>query len=300
MSEESPADSFNVKVDVVNSDNVHNTIFKSLVDSLNPNSRRQFNIDYNTISGTGAESFYISIDPENKIPELYKDNNVFSVPFYVKSDTSHPTLNVTFDGINIMDGDYISSNPKIKIELSDNSAVPVTDTSAASIFLNGRPVYYSLNQTNISYNFNASNPKYVVTYIPNLQDGEYNLRVLGKNSKGAVVDSVGYNKSFTVLGEPKLLNVYNYPNPFSKETYFTFKLTQVPDELKIRIFTVAGRLVREIEKKSSDLNYDFNRIYWDGRDQDGDRLANGVYFYKITLVKGDKKDNVVQKMAIVR
>ncbi len=57
----SPADSFNVKVDVVNSDNIHNTIFNSLVDSLNPNSRKQFSVDYNTISGTGGKSFYINI-----------------------------------------------------------------------------------------------------------------------------------------------------------------------------------------------------------------------------------------------
>ena len=296
----SPADSFNVKVDVVNPDNVHNTIFNSLVDSLNPGSRREFNVAYNTISGTGAKSFYINIDPENKIDELYKDNNVFSVPFFVKSDTSHPTLNVTFDGINIMDGDYVASNPKIKIELSDNSPLPVTDTSAVSIYLNGNPVYYSLNQTEISYSFNSSNPKYVVTYAPVLKDGEYSIKVIGKNSVGTLVDSAGYNKSFSVIGEPKLLNVYNYPNPFPKDTYFTFKLTQIPDELKIRIYTVAGRLVKEIEKHASDLNYDFNKIYWDGRDQDGDMLANGVYFYKITLVKGDKKDNVIQKMAIVR
>ena len=294
------ADSFNVKVDAVNSDNVHNTVFNSLVDSLNPNSRRQFNINYNTISGAGAKSFYISIDPENKIHELYKDNNVFSIPFFVKSDTSHPTLNVTFDGINIMDGDYVSSNPEIKIDLSDNSPLPITDTSAVSIYLDGNHVYYGSNQSAISYSFNSSNPKYVVTYAPVLKDGEYSIKVIGKNSVGTLVDSAGYNKSFSVIGEPKLLNVYNYPNPFPKDTYFTFKLTQIPDELKIRIYTVAGRLVKEIEKHASDLNYDFNKIYWDGRDQDGDMLANGVYFYKITLVKGDKKDNVIQKMAIVR
>ena len=296
----STADSFNVKVYVVNSDNVYNTVFNSLVDSLNPNSRRQFNIDYNTISGTGAESFYISIDPENKIPELYEDNNVFSIPFFVKSDTSHPTLNVTFDGINIMDGDYVSSNPKIKIELSDNSPLPVTDTSAVSIYLDDNPVYYSSHQSTISYSFNSANPKYVVTYVPSLKDGEYNIKIIGTNSAGTLVDSSGYNKSFAVMGEPKLLNVYNYPNPFPNDTYFTFKLTQIPDELKIRIFTVAGRLVKVIEKHASDLNYDFNRIYWDGLDQDGDMLANGVYFYKITLVKGDKKDNIIQKIAIVR
>ena len=296
----SPADSFKVNVDVVNSDNVHKTIFNTIIDSLNPNSRREFKVDYNTISGTGSKLFYISIDPDNRIPELYKDNNVFDIPFYVQSDTSRPTLNVTFDGINIMDGDYVSSNPKIKIELYDNSHVPITDTSAAAIYLNGNPVYYASNQSSLTYTFNSANPKFVATYVPALKDGEYDLKIIGKNSVGTLADSAGYNRAFTVMGEAKLINVYNYPNPFSKDTYFTFKLTQIPDELKIRIYTVAGRLVKEIKKHASDLNYDFNKIYWDGRDQDGDMLANGVYFYKITLVKGDKKDNIIQKIAIVR
>ena len=297
---DSPADTFSVKVELINSDNSKELISQSNVNQLKPYERKNFTITYPSGINGGSKSFLITIDPRNKIPELYKDNNVFNVPFYVKSDTSHPTLNVTFDGINIMDGDYVSSNPKIKIELSDNSLFPITDTSAVTIYLNGNPVYYALNQSAISYSFNATNPKYVVNYAPALKDGEYNIRILGKNSVGTFVDSSGYKKSFTVLGEPKLLNVYNYPNPFSKDTYFTFKLTQVPDELKIRIFTVAGRLVKEIDKYTPDLNYDFNKIYWDGRDQDGDMLANGVYFYKITLVKGDKKDNVIQKMAIVR
>jgi flagellar hook assembly protein FlgD len=74
----------------------------------------------------------------------------------------------------------------------------------------------------------------------------------------------------------------------------------VPDELKIRIFTIAGRLIKEIVKKSNELNYDFNRIYWNGRDEDGDILANGVYLYKIIMKKGNKTDTFINKIAILR
>jgi flagellar hook assembly protein FlgD len=74
----------------------------------------------------------------------------------------------------------------------------------------------------------------------------------------------------------------------------------LPDELKIYIYTIAGRLVKIITKNSSQLKYDFNTIYWDGRDEDGDLLANGVYLYKIIMKKGDKTDNIIQKLAIVR
>jgi hypothetical protein len=295
-----PADSFNVKVDVVNSDNSHNTIFQSIVDSLNPNSRRMFNVSYNSSSGSGAKSFYIDIDPDNKVSELYKDNNIYSVPFYVKPDTSRPSLQVEFDGRSIMDGDYVSSNPKIKVELNDPSLLPISDTSAVSIFLNDEPVYYAANMSPLSYKFSSSNPKFEATYTPTLKDGVYILKVIAKNPLSSLTDTTSYIKSFTVSNEPKLLYVYNYPDPFKSDTYFTFKLTQVPDKLEIRIFTIAGRLIRDIKVNGSGLKTDFNSIHWDGRDQNGDLLANGVYLYKINMSLNGKTSSVIQKLAIVR
>jgi hypothetical protein len=65
-----------------------------------------------------------------------------------------------------------------------------------------------------------------------------------------------------------LLQVFNYPNPFSDNTYFTFELRGIipPQEFKIKIFTVAGRLIREINVPTSSLQIGFNKIPWDGRD----------------------------------
>ncbi|MHB8580996.1 MAG: C25 family cysteine peptidase [Ignavibacteriaceae bacterium] len=296
---EVPADSFNVLVDVNNPDNSMNKIYETLVDSLNPGSRRLFNIKYTPMSA-GNNNFYINIDPDNNIPELYKDNNVFSIPFYVKSDTSAPSLKITFDGNNIIDGDYISNHPKIKIALYDPSNLSITDTSAVSIFLNGNPVYYSNNISSLTYQYNSSNPKYIATYIPTLADGNYTLTVKGKNALGRSVDSTGISRNFVVSSKFNIQEVYNYPNPFSGGTYFTFKLPQMPDELDIFIYTVAGRLIKKIIVYSSQLNYNFNKIYWDGRDEDGDLLANGVYFYQVVIKRAGSTDHVIQKLAIVR
>jgi len=59
-------------------------------------------------------------------------------------------------------------------------------------------------------------------------------------------------------------------------------------------------LIREIKLTSSDLKYDFNKIYWNGRDEDGDVLANGVYLYKVIMKAGNKTEDVTQKLAIVK
>ncbi|MGB5287879.1 MAG: FlgD immunoglobulin-like domain containing protein, partial [Ignavibacteriaceae bacterium] len=248
--------------------------------------------------GSGTKSFLINIDYNHDIGELFEDNNFYSVPFYIRPDTTTPTLAITFDGNDILDGEYISPKPIIHIELTDQSLLPITDPTSVLVYLNDELI--PPDTTILNYQFSTTNPKVTVDFTPILEDGEYSLRVLWKDSQGNIVDSSGVEKFFLVSDEAKLLNVYNYPNPSSGETHFTFKLTQIPEEIRIKIFTIAGRLVREIKLNSSDLKYDFNKIFWNGRDQDGDVLANGVYLYKVIMKAGDKTEDVTQKLAIVK
>lgn len=295
---ESWADSFKVRVEVVKSDHTREKIFEQMVDSLSSEKRKLFNVSCNTASITGSRSFLITIDPDNKITELYKDNNLYSVPFYVKANKAPSSIKLTFDGNDILNGDYVSSNPDIKVELTDLSLIPISDTGHIQLFLNNKRI--SLSNKEISYSFSSSNPKFVVDYKPALSDGAYTLKVIGTNSTGQVIDSTGVVRQFLVSAQAQLLYVYNYPNPFSSETYFTFKLTQIPDELKIKIFTVSGRMIKELAVPHGNLNYDFNRIEWDGRDDDGDLVANGVYLYKVIIKKGTETIQAIQKLAVVR
>jgi hypothetical protein len=295
---DSRADSIKVTVDVIMSDSSTQPLYQTVIDTINAESRRLISVNYNPPNGTRSREFIIRIDPDNRINELYKDNNTFIEPFNVKSDTLPASLKITFDNQDILNGDYISANPDIKIELNDPTITPITDTSKVIILLNDKLVYF--NDPVVSYVFNSSNPKMIVNYKPKLNEGPYTLKVFGKDAYGVLFDSTGTIKNFLVSKDAKILYAYNYPDPISKDTYFTFKLTQVPDELKINIYTVAGRLIKQITKISSELNYDFNRIYWDGKDQDGDTPANGVYFYKIIISKDGQNQNITQKMAIIR
>jgi hypothetical protein len=231
---------------------------------------------------------------------LYKDNNFYSIPAFVKTNDKPATMKVTFDGNDIIDGDYISVKPNIKVELNDPSLVPITDTTSIQFYLNGQRLYFANNPNVLVPTYLSANPKLVVNYKPALVSGNYTLKIWTKSVTGQVSDSIVVTRKFQVDSELKLLNVYNYPNPFSKETYFTFKLTQIPDELKIRIFTVAGRLIKEFVFTPAALRYDFNRILWNGRDQDGDLIANGVYLYKIITSKNGENSSVTQKIAVMR
>jgi hypothetical protein len=284
---------------MIKPDNSREIISQGNIDYLLPGTSKSYNIIYSTLGGAGNGSFVVNIDPDNKIREFFKDNNLYTVPFYVKGDTTHPSLRVKIGDSDIFDGDYVSSTPKIRVELNDLTLLPITDSTSIIMTLNDSLIS-DLNNQFVKVYFSPTNPKMVIEYTPKLADGEYVLNVKGRNALGVLTDSAGITRRFLVSAEVKLLDVYNYPNPFKNETYFTFKLTQIPDELKIKIFSVAGRLIKVLYKKSNELNYDFNRIYWDGRDSQGDHLANGVYFYKMIMKKGDKTESVTQKMAIIR
>ena len=102
--------------------------------------------------------------------------------------------------------------------------------------------------------------------------------------------------------ENDIQNIFNIPNPFKDATYFTFELrgTQVPEELLIKIYTVAGRLIKDISIPPSQLNIGLNKFYWDGRDQDGDEVANGLYFYKIVYKNNGIVKTATEKLAKVK
>jgi len=61
-------------------------------------------------------------------------------------------------------------------------------------------------------------------------------------------------------------------------------------------------LIKEIALLPSALgnNLNFVTVHWDGRDEDGDLVANGVYIYKVIMKMGDKVKNITQKLAVVR
>jgi flagellar hook assembly protein FlgD len=77
-------------------------------------------------------------------------------------------------------------------------------------------------------------------------------------------------------------------------------LTNIPEELKISVYTIAGRKIKEIIKNSSDLKVGFNKISWNGKDQDGDIIANGTYLYKIIIKNSDESSQVTQKLSKVK
>ncbi|MCK6612815.1 MAG: C25 family cysteine peptidase [Ignavibacteriaceae bacterium] len=233
---------------------------------------------------------------EHNGQEYYGFNNLLSGKFFVARDSVNPNFNITIDGKEIINGDIISKRPEIVITLRDNSPLPL-DTTLFTLIYDNIPMSYYRDKINFEYT-PYPNSEAKLTWKPTLTRGRHTLDVLAKDASGNFFDSTYKRTVFFVYDVDDIDIIYNYPNPFSSDTYFTFELrgTNTPDEIKIKIFTVAGRQIKEFTIDKSQYAISFNKIYWDGRDQDGDEIANGVYFYKMITKYGDKTKETIKKL----
>jgi len=83
-----------------------------------------------------------------------------------------------------------------------------------------------------------------------------------------------------------------YPNPFNPNTNLSFTLPNAVS-YSMNIYNVAGQLVRSYEDMG---NVGLNVITWDGKDNAGDEVASGIYFYK--LIAGQHQ--ATRKMVILK
>lgn len=271
---------------------------------------------FNTTNSVGENSIWVEFNGVDSLTEKYDQeeqyhfNNIAIKYFYVETDKINPLLNVTFDGIHIMNGDIVSPNPDILIKIKDeNQYLAMQDPNLVSLYLKSPNsndelkimLNDSLNRQQLYWTA-SSLPDNVaeMLFTPRgLKDGIYTLRVGATDASANESGKYDYQISFEVVNKSTITEILNYPNPFSTSTQFVFTLTgaEIPDEVVIQIMTVTGKVVQEIDlTELSHLNIGRNitDYRWDGRDQYGDVLANGVYFYRV-FVKNNGKE--VEKSA---
>ena len=96
------------------------------------------------------------------------------------------------------------------------------------------------------------------------------------------------------LGSPDEFKLYqNYPNPFSSQTTFQYDVAEATS-VKIYIYNTLGQLVKTIDR--GDNSVGTHTVEWDGKNDDGDTLSSGVYFYQLRT----KDFNKTMKMLLVK
>jgi hypothetical protein len=106
------------------------------------------------------------------------------------------------------------------------------------------------------------------------------------------------DKLVTTWGKVKTALYQNYPNPFNPETWIPFSLRE-DSPVRIFIYNQKGQQVRKLDlgkKEAGEYLSKEKAAYWDAKDEEGQRVASGVYYY--TIEASDY--SATKKMAIIK
>ncbi len=270
-------------------------------------------------------------------PEYLSFNNTVVRTFTVGADEKPPEVRVLVDGrplppdpeplVNLQDPSlpFVSARPTIEIEIEDaDAAAPIARPELVEVYLDCDPTDPTRSCPSVPAADTTFHPAGSpgeaarVFYEPDLaaRDTTHTLRVVVRDAAGNVAGGrISYQAHLRVQSELAVRDLYPFPNPMSAHTTFAFQLkgadaAQVT-ELRVRIYTLTGRLIREFDVirnpmllTGGALTIGWNKIRWNGTDADGDRVATGVYLYKVFMDTTEGEINVngggVEKIAVIR
>ena len=217
------------------------------------------------------------------------------------ADTTGPHIDVYLNDLSFQSGDVVAPNASLIVKLSDSSGIN-TSTSGVGHQMTAyltNPAE-TIDLSNYYKGKNNTYKKGTVTYpLAGLAEGSHTLQVKAWDIYNNPSEE---EISFMVKSgnETTMSNIYNYPNPFSSSTIFTFQRNSVdPIDVEIKIYTIAGRCIRVIHNAS--LTSRFVKIFWDGTDAEGAKIANGIYLYRIVArsLSSNNSNEYIGKIARV-
>ncbi len=201
-------------------------------------------------------------------------------------DTLPPDIQLTVGNQkHFIDGAPVDNAPLIQATLTDARGIDYI-TRPVKLELGRFGEYETIAETEYKLTHHPASSQLILTYnSPELEPREYQLRLSASDLDGNMSES---ETDFQVHGQLQLVEPLNYPNPFSMDTTLTCELTRPAESLTVKIYTITGRLIRQLETEAT---AGFIQLKWDGRDDDGNEVANGVYFGKFIVKSLDDDED---------
>tara|TARA_B100001250_G_scaffold393375_1_gene396106 strand:+ start:1351 stop:5055 length:3705 start_codon:yes stop_codon:yes gene_type:complete len=268
------------------------TLFKGLFsfsnETFNANIRIPKDIAYSNLPSKIA--VYIHNHQQEALGFI---ENIIIIGGEETNDISGPKITFeTTSGKKLSEGDHFYLNEKINIKLSDPLGINITNEIGHEIIIFDFKNDVSTNMTNnFFYDLNSITDG-LIQYDT---DSKKNIDIMVRAWDNANNPS---ERTITLKGiesgQLKILNIYNYPNPFLTTTQFSFEITKKSD-LEIDIFTLSGRKIKHL--KYTDANAGFKIVDWNGKDIYGGEIAKGVYLYRIKATSDNSTVSHIGKCA---
>ncbi|MFO7841728.1 MAG: C25 family cysteine peptidase [Fidelibacterota bacterium] len=195
-------------------------------------------------------------------------------------ENTAPDIEVNLNAREILTRGYVSERSDFSVILRDEYGVnPLPEFW--NVLLDGEEI----ERDDISIIRDDNIQEMGLNFQLNMDVGEHTLQIVAHDLVGNRAESEEFQIVYT--GESRLINYGNFPNPFTIKTTFIYELTEQFDDLRISIYTLSGRKIYTMsvqENAITDLplqSIGYHEIPWYGKDEFGNTVANGVYFYVI-------------------
>ncbi|MBY5957891.1 type IX secretion system sortase PorU [Membranicola marinus] len=225
----------------------------------------------------------------------------------IENDHQGPAIDVFLGDKNFVSGDEVEPNALLLLDIEDPSGINVSGNGIGHdliYYLDDQLESETVLNNYFKYDLNSYSKGSVEFPLDNLEPGKHTLTIKVWDSYNNLSEKTV--EFYVNKKELAIEHVLNYPNPFFDRTEFQFENPLIGADLKIviDIFTPSGRLVHRIIENRNSTGQMVRGIYWDGTDQWAQKLANGVYIYKIKIVEqsGNKPtqlDSDFQKLLLL-
>lgn len=260
--------------------------------------------DINYQVGPGRVSCYAENGATNAIG-FTENTLVGSTATNVAVDETGPRVELFMNDDNFVRGGITDESPLIYAKLFDENGINTVGTSIGHDLLavvdentDQAIVLNDLYQADMD-TYKSGEVRY---RLSDLEEGSHTLRLKAwdvfNNSSEAATEFV-----VTSSEELALDHVLNYPNPFTTHTEFFFEHNRPCTNLnvQVQVFTVSGRLVKTLSRQLACDGYRSEGLAWNGLDDYGDKLARGVYVYRLNVTTPDgEKAEKFEKLVILR
>lgn len=258
-------------------------------------------IDYNF--GYGKLSYY-AVDSTRDASGYFSGLVVGGAPQNIQADNEGPDIKMFLNDSTFVPGTAINPEPLFLARLSDPSGINAVGAGIGHdiVLIIDENTSHSMTLNHLfDPELDDHSSGSIALPLGPLSNGIHTLRFrawdMHNNSSEKTLEFF-VSDSINV----SLLNVYNYPNPFRDETWFTFRHNQFEGDLTatVEVYDFYGKLVQTLESHMvSTSGYAMEPIFWDGTSHGGQKLAPGMYLYRMRVgnAKGQFTERV-QKLII--